>query len=113
MNTWLLPLAWGYLCSVSVVSEGLGFRVDTNKRVDRFTADYIHGGYRTYLFPIGVLLALGRQSSLPVVRWLSILYIEVIRGLPLIGILFSGDAPTTTIYSLGSGATSDRRTYLI
>jgi len=39
-------------------------------------------------FPIGVLLALGRQSSLPVVRWLSILYIEVIRGLPLIGILF-------------------------
>jgi len=26
--------------------KGLGFRVDTNKRVDRFTADYIHGGYR-------------------------------------------------------------------
>ena len=39
-------------------------------------------------FPFGVLLALGRQSSLPVVRWLSILYIEVVRGLPLIGILF-------------------------
>ena len=39
-------------------------------------------------FPIGVLLALGRQSKLPVVRWLSIAYIELIRGLPLIGILF-------------------------
>jgi len=39
-------------------------------------------------FPLGVLLALGRQSSLPAVRWLSILYIELIRGLPLIGILF-------------------------
>lgn len=39
-------------------------------------------------FPLGVGLALGRQSSLPVVRWLSILYIELIRGLPLIGILF-------------------------
>jgi general L-amino acid transport system permease protein len=39
-------------------------------------------------FPIGVMLALGRQSRLPVVRWFCILYIEIIRGLPLIGILF-------------------------
>ena len=39
-------------------------------------------------FPFGVLLALGRQSELPVIRWLSIAYIELIRGLPLIGILF-------------------------
>ncbi|BAY21799.1 amino acid ABC transporter, permease protein, 3-TM region, His/Glu/Gln/Arg/opine [Calothrix sp. NIES-2100] len=39
-------------------------------------------------FPIGVLLALGRTSNLPVLRWFSILYIEIIRGLPLIGILF-------------------------
>ncbi|BAY97743.1 amino acid ABC transporter, permease protein, 3-TM region, His/Glu/Gln/Arg/opine [Tolypothrix tenuis PCC 7101] len=39
-------------------------------------------------FPIGVLLAFGRTSNLPVVRWFSILYIEIIRGLPLIGILF-------------------------
>ena len=39
-------------------------------------------------FPLGVLLALGRTSDLPVLRWLSILYIEIIRGLPLIGILF-------------------------
>jgi general L-amino acid transport system permease protein len=39
-------------------------------------------------FPIGVLLALGRQSNLPVVRWMSIGFIEIIRGLPLITILF-------------------------
>ncbi len=39
-------------------------------------------------FPLGVLLALGRQSTLPVVRWGCVLYIEIIRGLPLIGILF-------------------------
>ena len=39
-------------------------------------------------FPIGVLLALGRQSTLPVVRWGCLFYIEIIRGLPLIGILF-------------------------
>lgn len=39
-------------------------------------------------FPLGILLALGRQSSLPIIRGLSIAYIEIIRGLPLIGILF-------------------------
>jgi general L-amino acid transport system permease protein len=39
-------------------------------------------------FPLGVLLALGRQSKLPAIHWLSIVYIELIRGLPLIGILF-------------------------
>jgi len=44
--------------------KGLGFRVDTNKRVDRFTADYIHGGYQYCpLLSIGVLLALGRQPA--------------------------------------------------
>ncbi|MBD2296110.1 amino acid ABC transporter permease [Anabaena sphaerica FACHB-251] len=39
-------------------------------------------------FPIGVLLALGRTSNLFIIRWFSILYIEIVRGLPLIGILF-------------------------
>lgn len=39
-------------------------------------------------FPLGILLALGRQSDLPIVRIFSIIYIELIRGLPLIGILF-------------------------
>ncbi|MDE5114356.1 MAG: amino acid ABC transporter permease, partial [Trichodesmium sp. St15_bin1_1] len=41
-------------------------------------------------FPLGVLLALGRQSKLPVMRIFSIGYIEIIRGLPLISILFMG-----------------------
>jgi len=39
-------------------------------------------------FPIGVLLALGRRSSLPVVRLFSILFIETVRGVPLVTILF-------------------------
>lgn len=39
-------------------------------------------------FVLAILLALGRQSSLPVVRWLCIGYIEVIRGVPLISLLF-------------------------
>lgn len=39
-------------------------------------------------FPFGVLLALGRRSDLPVVRALSTAYIELIRGVPLVTILF-------------------------
>jgi general L-amino acid transport system permease protein len=39
-------------------------------------------------FPLGVLLALGRQSSLPVIKGFSIVFIEGIRGVPLITILF-------------------------
>jgi len=39
-------------------------------------------------FPVGVSLALGRRSALPVVRGFSLLAIEVIRGVPLIAILF-------------------------
>lgn len=41
-----------------------------------------------FSFPIGVLLALGRQSSLPAIRLLCVLYIEFIRGVPLITLLF-------------------------
>ena len=41
-------------------------------------------------FPLGVLLALGRQSDLLALRWLSTVHIEVIRGVPLISILFMG-----------------------
>lgn len=41
----------------------------------------------TLSFPIGVLLALGRRSSLPVLSVISTVLIEVVRGVPLIGIL--------------------------
>ena len=38
--------------------------------------------------PLGILLALGRRSKLPIVRYFSIGYIELIRGVPLVTILF-------------------------
>lgn len=41
-----------------------------------------------FSFPIGILLALGRRSTLLVAKWLSILYIELVRGVPLVTILF-------------------------
>ncbi|MDX1688278.1 MAG: amino acid ABC transporter permease [Candidatus Promineifilaceae bacterium] len=39
-------------------------------------------------FPLGVLLALGRRSKLPVVSVFSTLFIELVRGVPLVSILF-------------------------
>jgi general L-amino acid transport system permease protein len=39
-------------------------------------------------FPIGVLLALGRRSSLPVLKLFCTLFIEIVRGVPLVTILF-------------------------
>jgi len=38
--------------------------------------------------PIGILLALGRRSKLPVIRTCSIIFIEFVRGVPLITVLF-------------------------
>jgi len=42
----------------------------------------------TAAYPLGVILALGRRSKMPAVKLLCILYIELIRGVPLISLLF-------------------------
>ncbi len=39
-------------------------------------------------FPLAIVLALGRRSTMPAVRALSVAYIELIRGVPLITVLF-------------------------
>lgn len=41
-------------------------------------------------FPLGILMALARRSSLPLIRPLAVGYIELIRGVPLITLLFLG-----------------------
>ena len=41
-----------------------------------------------FAFPLSILLALGRRSKMPVIRGLAIGYIELIRGVPLISLLF-------------------------
>jgi amine acid ABC transporter, permease protein, 3-TM region, His/Glu/Gln/Arg/opine family len=92
LGKWL-PFSWFLLLLICVwfIGGGLGLKVvETN----------LWGGLMLTLlmsiisillcFPIGILLALGRQSSLPVIRILSTVYIEIIRGLPLITILFMG-----------------------
>jgi general L-amino acid transport system permease protein len=41
-------------------------------------------------FPLGVLLALGRRSRFPIIKAFCVVYIEVIRGVPLVTLLFMG-----------------------
>ncbi len=38
--------------------------------------------------PLGIALALGRQSSMPLIKWICVIFIEFIRGVPLITLLF-------------------------
>ncbi len=41
-----------------------------------------------FAFPLAVLVALGRRSKLPAIKTLCVLYVELIRGVPLISLLF-------------------------
>ncbi len=42
----------------------------------------------TAAYPLGVVLALGRQSKMPAIKTVCVIYIELIRGVPLITLLF-------------------------
>ena len=59
----------------------------------------------SFSLPIGIALALGRSSDLPALRILCVLFIEFIRGVPLIALLFV--ASTMLNYFLPPGTTFD------
>ncbi|KOP22833.1 amino acid ABC transporter permease [Hapalosiphon sp. MRB220] len=87
----ILPIAWALSFPVVLwlIGGGLGLQpVDTNVWNGLLLTLVTAVISIVISFPLGVLLALGRQSKLFVVRNFSILYIEIVRGLPLIGILF-------------------------
>ncbi len=90
IRNWM-PAAWLFAFPIVLwlIGGGLGLsEVDTNLWNGLLLTLLMAVTSIVLSFPLGVLLALGRTSPLPVARWFSILYIEVIRGLPLIGILF-------------------------
>ena len=59
-----------------------------------------------FAFPLSILLALGRRSDLPVIRALCVGYIELIRGVPLISVLFMASVMLPLF--LPSGVTIDK-----
>ncbi|NER92000.1 amino acid ABC transporter permease [Moorena sp. SIO3A2] len=92
LGNWL-PLAWfiALLIFLWLLGGGLGLKQVSTNQWGGLLLNVLAAVVSILIcFPLGVLLALGRQSTLPVVRGFSILYIELIRGLPLIAILFIG-----------------------
>ena len=88
-----LPIAW-----LAMAPLGLWFLAGGLGLIPVGTSDW--GGLSLTLLltigsgllalPMGVLLALGRRSALPVLRWSSVAYIELMRAVPLIAVLFFG-----------------------
>ena len=56
--------------------------------------------------PIGIVLALGRRSKMPIVRYFCIAFIEIWRGVPLITVLFMANVMLPLF--LPPGTTFDR-----
>jgi len=89
----LVPLIWPalYLTGMVLISGGLGLVKVSPSEWGGLLLTLLAASFAILLcFPLGVLLALGRRSDLPLLRWASVLYIEFIRGAPLITLLFLG-----------------------
>jgi len=89
----LTALVWPvlYLVGMVLISGGLGLVSVPPSEWGGLMLTLLASSFAILLcFPIGVLLALGRRSDLPLLRWGSVLYIEFIRGAPLITLLFLG-----------------------
>jgi len=53
--------------------------------------------------PLGIALALGRQSSMPLIKYICVIFIEFIRGVPLITLLFVANVMLGYFFPPGSG----------
>ncbi len=62
--------------------------VETAKWGGLFLTLVIAGVGITASLPLGVILALGRRSDLPIIKGISVTFIELVRGVPLVTILF-------------------------
>ena len=60
----------------------------------------------TAAYPLGIVLALGRQSNMPAIKSLCVIYIELIRGVPLISLLFMSSVVFPCFYPRGFPSTA-------
>lgn len=80
----LLPFAMWWL-----LKGGMGLpTVSSTKFAGILVTVFLGVVGMVFALPIGILLALGRRSKKPVIRILSVLYIELIRSVPVITLLF-------------------------
>jgi general L-amino acid transport system permease protein len=87
----LVYLWGGALTAIGVLMWGgvLGLPFVTQERWGGLPVTLILATFGLALgFPLGIFVALGRRSKLPAIRSLCVLYVELIRGVPLISLLF-------------------------
>ena len=90
-----LALSWGWLAMFPIglllLAGGAGLQPVTSRDWGGLTLTVLLTGFSGLLaLPLGILLALGRRSSLRLPRHLCRLYIDGLRAVPLIAVLFFG-----------------------
>ena len=89
MVLYFFPSLEGSIPGLISFVDGLGLEVVETRLWGGFMLTLILSGIGiVFSLPLGVLLALGRRSNLPVVHMLCVVMIEFVRGVPLLTILF-------------------------
>ncbi len=101
----MFSVAYPFIAFV-LLHGGLGLEIVESSKFGGFLLTLIIGvtGIAASL-PLGIILALGRRSTMPAVQMVCVLFIEFIRGVPLITLLFV--ASTMLNYFLPPGTTFD------
>lgn len=74
---------------MATLADSLGLpRVDTGLWGGMMVTFLVAAVGIVFSLPLGVMLALGRRSKLPIIQLLSVVFIEIVRGVPLITVLF-------------------------
>jgi general L-amino acid transport system permease protein len=90
-NWTLIPIWIGTLTLIGVLMWGgvLGMPYVPQERWGGLPITLILATFGlAFAFPLSILVALGRRSNLPAIKVLCVLYVELIRGVPLISLLF-------------------------
>jgi len=107
---WWLALVWVFgLSIIGLLMWGgvLGLPYVENERWGGLILTLLLSTFGVAIaFPLSILLALGRRSDMPMIRALSVGYIELIRGVPLISLLFMASVMLPLF--LPSGVTIDK-----
>lgn len=107
---WWLALVWVFgLTTIGVLMWGgiLGMPYVENERWGGLILTLLLSSFGLAIaFPLSILLALGRRSDMPVIRALCVGYIELVRGVPLISLLFMASVMLPLF--LPSGVTIDK-----
>jgi general L-amino acid transport system permease protein len=107
---WWLSLVWVFgLSTIGILMWGgvLGLPYVENERWGGLILTLLLSSFGVAIaFPLAILLALGRRSDMPAIRALSVGYIELIRGVPLISLLFMASVMLPLF--LPSGVTIDK-----